>query len=171
MLARLQIELPQFPRTLGAQVNTQNRARFNGNALRSKQQIQVISFFYYSRRLGNTLIARARSIRRKIIFVHWPLESLLDQTEGHPCRRPCSARTTRRPPLPRKGGRRQRPGSAMPIRQDLIRPCGQPPPAERKRFRLSWKGQGAIDAPGEDGAICRDSPPLASRGFRMVERV
>jgi hypothetical protein len=52
MLARLQIELSQFTRTLGAQVNTQNRARFNGNALRSKQQIQVISVFLLQQAAG-----------------------------------------------------------------------------------------------------------------------
>ena len=31
-------------------------------------------------------------------------------------------------------------------------------------------GRGAMNAPGEDAAISRDSLPLASRGFRMVER-
>jgi hypothetical protein len=39
--------------------------------------------------------------------------------------------------------------------------------AERNR-RAVW---GAINAPGEDVAISRDSLPLASRGFRVVERV
>jgi hypothetical protein len=39
--------------------------------------------------------------------------------------------------------------------------------AERNR-RAIW---GAINAPGEEAAISRDSLPLASRGFRMVERV
>ncbi|MFM7303361.1 MAG: hypothetical protein ACKO4X_08570, partial [Alphaproteobacteria bacterium] len=39
--------------------------------------------------------------------------------------------------------------------------------AERNR-RAIW---GAMNAPGEDAAISRDSLPLASRGFRMVERV
>ena len=39
--------------------------------------------------------------------------------------------------------------------------------AERNR-RAIW---GAINAPGEDAAISRDSLPLASRGVRMVERV
>jgi hypothetical protein len=52
MLARLRIELSQFPRTLSAQVNTQNRARFNGNALRSEQQIQVISVFLLQQAAG-----------------------------------------------------------------------------------------------------------------------
>jgi hypothetical protein len=33
--------------------------------------------------------------------------------------------------------------------------------------RAVW---GAINAPGEDVAISRDSLPLASRGFRVVER-
>jgi RNA polymerase sigma-70 factor (ECF subfamily) len=37
----------------------------------------------------------------------------------------------------------------------------------------AWCGQAtnAVAAPGEDAAISRDSLPLASRGFRMVERV
>ena len=39
--------------------------------------------------------------------------------------------------------------------------------AERNR-RAIW---GAMNAPGEDVAISRDSLPLASRGLRMVERV
>jgi hypothetical protein len=39
--------------------------------------------------------------------------------------------------------------------------------AERNR-RAIW---GAINAPGEDAAISRDSLPLASRAVRMVERV
>jgi len=39
--------------------------------------------------------------------------------------------------------------------------------AERKR-RAIW---GAMNAPGEDAAISRDSMPLAARGFRLVERV
>ena len=39
--------------------------------------------------------------------------------------------------------------------------------AERNR-RAIWV---AMNAPGEDAAISRDSLPLASRGFRMVERV
>jgi hypothetical protein len=39
--------------------------------------------------------------------------------------------------------------------------------AERN-CRAVW---GAINAPGEDVAISRDSLPLASRGFRVVERV
>jgi hypothetical protein len=39
--------------------------------------------------------------------------------------------------------------------------------AERNR-RAIW---GAMNAPGEDAAISRDSLPLSSRGFRMVERV
>jgi imidazoleglycerol-phosphate dehydratase len=39
--------------------------------------------------------------------------------------------------------------------------------AERNR-RALW---GAMNAPGDDAAISRDSLPLASRGFRMVERV
>jgi hypothetical protein len=39
--------------------------------------------------------------------------------------------------------------------------------AERNR-RAIW---GAMKAPGEDVAISRDSLPLASRGFRLVERV
>ena len=39
--------------------------------------------------------------------------------------------------------------------------------AERNR-RAIW---GAMNAPGEDAAISRDSLPLASRGFRRVERV
>ncbi|MFM7612225.1 MAG: hypothetical protein ACKO9A_25535, partial [Alphaproteobacteria bacterium] len=39
--------------------------------------------------------------------------------------------------------------------------------AERNR-RAIW---GAMNAPGEDAAISRESLPLASRGFRMVERV
>jgi hypothetical protein len=39
--------------------------------------------------------------------------------------------------------------------------------AERNR-RAIW---GAMNAPGEDAAISRDSLPLASRGFRVVERV
>jgi hypothetical protein len=30
---------------------------------------------------------------------------------------------------------------------------------------------GAMNAPGEDAAISRNSLPLASRGFRLVERV
>jgi hypothetical protein len=34
--------------------------------------------------------------------------------------------------------------------------------------RAIW---GAMNTPGEDAAISRDSLPLASRGFRMVERV
>jgi hypothetical protein len=38
---------------------------------------------------------------------------------------------------------------------------------ERNR-RAIW---GAMNAPGEDAAISRDSLPLASRGFRVVERV
>ena len=38
---------------------------------------------------------------------------------------------------------------------------------ERNR-RAIW---GAMNAPGEDAAISRDSLPLASRGFRLVERV
>jgi hypothetical protein len=32
---------------------------------------------------------------------------------------------------------------------------------------LGW----AMNAPGEDAAISRDSLPLASRGFRVLERV
>jgi hypothetical protein len=39
--------------------------------------------------------------------------------------------------------------------------------ADRNR-RAIW---GAMNAPGEDAAISRDRLPLASRGFRMVERV
>ena len=39
--------------------------------------------------------------------------------------------------------------------------------AERNR-RAIW---GTMKAPGEDAAISRDSLPLASRGFRVVERV
>jgi hypothetical protein len=39
--------------------------------------------------------------------------------------------------------------------------------AKRNR-RAIW---GATNAPGEDAAISRDSLPLASRGFRVVERV
>ncbi len=39
--------------------------------------------------------------------------------------------------------------------------------AERNR-RAIW---GAMNALGEDAVISRDSLPLASRGFRMVERV
>jgi hypothetical protein len=39
--------------------------------------------------------------------------------------------------------------------------------AERNR-RAIW---GAINAPGEDAVISRDSLPLASRGFRVVKRV
>jgi hypothetical protein len=39
--------------------------------------------------------------------------------------------------------------------------------AERNR-RAIW---GAMNAPGEDAAISRDSLPFASRGFRGVERV
>jgi hypothetical protein len=39
--------------------------------------------------------------------------------------------------------------------------------AERNR-RAIW---GAMNTPGEDAAISRDSLPLASRGFRLVERV
>ena len=39
--------------------------------------------------------------------------------------------------------------------------------AERNR-RAIW---GAMNAPGEDAAISRDSLPLASRGFRVEERV
>ena len=39
--------------------------------------------------------------------------------------------------------------------------------AERNR-RTIW---GAMNTPGEDAAISRDSLPLASRGFRVVERV
>jgi hypothetical protein len=39
--------------------------------------------------------------------------------------------------------------------------------AERNR-RAVW---GAMNTPGEDAAISRDSMPLAVRGFRMVERV
>ena len=39
--------------------------------------------------------------------------------------------------------------------------------AERNR-RAIW---GAMNAPGEDAAISRDSLPLASRGFRLVESV
>ena len=39
--------------------------------------------------------------------------------------------------------------------------------AERNR-RAIW---GAMNAPGEDAAISRDSLPLAARGFRVVERV
>jgi hypothetical protein len=39
--------------------------------------------------------------------------------------------------------------------------------ADRNR-RAIW---GAVNAPGEDAGISRDSLPLASRGFRMVERV
>ena len=38
---------------------------------------------------------------------------------------------------------------------------------ERNR-RAIW---GAMNAPGEDAAISRDNLPLASRGFRVVERV
>jgi hypothetical protein len=38
--------------------------------------------------------------------------------------------------------------------------------AERNRSAF-W---GAMNAPGEDAAISRDSLPLASRGFRVVER-
>jgi hypothetical protein len=34
--------------------------------------------------------------------------------------------------------------------------------------RAIW---GAMNAPGEEAAISRDSLPLASRGFRLVERV
>ena len=33
------------------------------------------------------------------------------------------------------------------------------------------KDGGAMNAPGEDAAISRDSLPLASRGSRVVERV
>ncbi len=32
-------------------------------------------------------------------------------------------------------------------------------------------GDGVANAPGEDAGISRDSLPLASRGFRVVERV
>jgi len=39
--------------------------------------------------------------------------------------------------------------------------------AERN-CRAIW---GAMNAPGEDAAISRDSLPLVSRGFRVVERV
>ena len=39
--------------------------------------------------------------------------------------------------------------------------------AERNR-RAIW---GAMNAPGEDAAISRDSLPLSSKGFRVVERV
>ena len=39
--------------------------------------------------------------------------------------------------------------------------------AERNR-RAIW---GAMNAPGEDATTSRDSLPLASRGFRVVERV
>jgi hypothetical protein len=39
--------------------------------------------------------------------------------------------------------------------------------ADRNR-RAIW---GAMNAPGEDAAVSRDSLPLASRGFRVVERV
>jgi hypothetical protein len=39
--------------------------------------------------------------------------------------------------------------------------------AERNR-RAIW---GAMNTSGEDAAISRDSLPLASRGFRVVERV
>ena len=39
--------------------------------------------------------------------------------------------------------------------------------AERNR-RAIW---GAMNTPGEDAAISRDSMPLAARGFRVVERV
>jgi hypothetical protein len=39
--------------------------------------------------------------------------------------------------------------------------------AERNR-RAIW---GAMNAPDEDAAISRDSLPLSSRGFRVVERV
>ena len=39
--------------------------------------------------------------------------------------------------------------------------------AERNRCAI-W---GAVNAPGEEAAISRDSLPLASRGFRVVERV
>ena len=39
--------------------------------------------------------------------------------------------------------------------------------AERNR-RTIW---GAMNAPGEDAAVNRDSLLLASRGFRLVERV
>jgi hypothetical protein len=39
--------------------------------------------------------------------------------------------------------------------------------AERNR-RAIW---GAMNAPGEDAAVSRDCLPLASRGFRVVERV
>jgi hypothetical protein len=41
-----------------------------------------------------------------------------------------------------------------------------------KEFALAhWLVGGADGAPGEDAAISRDSLPLASWGFRMVERV
>ena len=41
------------------------------------------------------------------------------------------------------------------------------------RWRKGGWGEvvGAMDAPGEDAAIRRDSMPLAARAFRMVERV
>ena len=39
--------------------------------------------------------------------------------------------------------------------------------AEQNR-RAIW---GAMNAPGEDAAISRDSLPLASRAFRLVERL
>jgi hypothetical protein len=39
--------------------------------------------------------------------------------------------------------------------------------AERNR-RAIW---GAMNVPGEDAAMSRDSLPLAQRGFRLVERV
>jgi hypothetical protein len=38
--------------------------------------------------------------------------------------------------------------------------------AEHKRHTI----RGAMTAPGEDATISRDSLPLASRGFRVVER-
>ncbi|MCA3370938.1 MAG: hypothetical protein INF89_15685 [Roseomonas sp.] len=38
----------------------------------------------------------------------------------------------------------------------------------KRNCRAIW---GAMNAPGEDAAISRDCLPLASRGFRMVERV
>ena len=34
--------------------------------------------------------------------------------------------------------------------------------------RAIW---GAVNQPGEDAAVSRDSLPLSSRGFRVVERV
>ena len=52
--------------------------------------------------------------------------------------------------------------------RDMLRHLEITDSMAKRNCRAIW---GAMNAPGEDAAISRDCLPLASRGFRMVERV